>query len=83
MKRYLARKSEPLRLKGSTIPFRLTVFYSMMWKWLLNLEIEFNKIQHITTNYADQNSVISNIFKIKDVRDILNISQVDANVGCW
>jgi len=32
------------------------VFYSMMWKWLLNLEIEFNKIQHITTNYADQNS---------------------------
>ncbi len=32
MMRYLARKSAPLRLKGSTIPFRLTVFYSMMWK---------------------------------------------------
>ena len=40
--RYLAKKSAPLRLKGSTILFRRTVFYNMMWKWLLNLEIEFN-----------------------------------------
>jgi hypothetical protein len=61
MRRYLARKSEPLRLNGSTIPYRLTVLYSMMCKWLPNLEIELYKIQHITTNYADQNSVISNI----------------------
>jgi hypothetical protein len=36
-----------------------------MWKWLLNLEIEFSKIQHITTNYSDQNSLIPPTYRQK------------------
>jgi hypothetical protein len=52
----------------------------MMWKWLLNLETEFNKIWHITTNYADQNSVITPTYYYPavttDYWDIVFISQV-------
>jgi hypothetical protein len=60
--RYLARKSAPLRLKGSTIPFRLTVFDSMMWKWLLNLEIIY--IQYQSKVVCRKRLNISNLYKL-------------------
>jgi chromosomal replication initiation ATPase DnaA len=36
----------------------------MMWKWLLNLEIEFNKIQHITTNYPESRFLAPDVDRI-------------------
>ena len=57
----------------------------MMWRWLLNLEFEFNKMQHITTNYSDQNSVISPTYIVghqpSDASDIHQKSGLKAPLG--